>query len=408
MSDVWRTRVLSPRDPGSVEWVEDAVVVLDAGQIVEVGPYDGRSVDVDHRPGVVLPGFVDAHVHFPQTRIVGAASGPLLQWLQTAAFPEEARFADPDHARAVAAVFCDRLIAAGTTLSLVYSSVHPHAAEVLFCALDAAGLRAVAGPVLMDHGAPEELLLAAPAALDALGALADRWHGHDAGRLHVAAIPRFALSCSRQLLAGAGRLAADRGLWTSTHLAETVAESEAAVAAFSTADYLQVYEDAGLVHDRSVFAHCVHLSDNAWDRLAAAGATVAHCPDSNDFLGSGGMPTQAALDRGVAVAIGSDIAAGRSFQVPRILSSAYDNGLRHGLRLTPAQLLWWGTRGGALALGHPEVGQVAAGLQADLCLFDPPPWAHTAEEVLAALIFDHDAPPMRATWVRGRRLGQPD
>jgi guanine deaminase len=316
-----------------------------------VAPYDGRPVDEDLRPGVLLPGFVDAHVHFPQTRIVGRASGPLLDWLDRATFPEEARFADPAHAERVAATFCSRLAAAGTTLAMVYSSVHPRTADLLFQTLDRVGLEAIAGPVLMDEHCPEALRLPASEALPALADLADRWHG---------------------------------------------------VERFGTRDYLEVYEQAGLVHDRCVLAHCIHLSGSEWDRLAAAGAVVGHCPDSNDFLGSGGMPVPEVLDRAMKVAIGTDIAAGRSFRVPRILSSAYDNGLRQGVPLSEARLLWWGTRGGALALGRPSAGVLAPGFDANLCLFEPPDPADDAEAVLASLLFDHDAPRMRRTWVRGR------
>ena len=342
----WRTRVCSPASPQRVLWLSDAVVRVENGQIAEVAPYDGRPVDEDLRPGVLLPGFVDTHLHAPQTRIVGSASGPLLEWLQQSTFPEEARFADPDHARAVSERFCTRLASAGTTLCLAYGSVHPEAADQLLAALDRRGLRAIAGPVLMDEHAPAELCLAPDRALPALVDLVDRWHGHDRDRLRVAVIPRFALSCSRAMLRGAARIAADRSLFVSTHLAETEAECRIATERFGTADYLEIYEAAGLIGPRTVLAHCIHLSSGAWDRLADAGAVVAHCPDSNDFLGSGSMPLPAVIDRGIPLGIGSDIAAGRSFRIPRILSSAHDNALRQHARVDPARLLWWGHAGG--------------------------------------------------------------
>jgi guanine deaminase len=151
-----------------------------------------------------------------------------------------------------------------------------------------------------------------------------------------------------------------------------------------------------------VYAHCIHLSDDEWDRFAAAGAVVAHCPDSNDFLGSGGMPVRAVRSRGIRLSIGTDVAAGRSFRVPRILSAAYDNASRQGEAWTPAELLALGTSGSAL--GYDDVGRIAPGYRADLTLFDPPSEATDADGVLAALIFDHDAPPMRATWVSGRQV----
>ncbi|MEZ4316728.1 MAG: guanine deaminase [Myxococcota bacterium] len=398
-----RCRLLTPVSASEVRWIPDAVVVLDGSVLAEVGPWDGRPVDEDLRPWVLVPGFVDAHVHFPQTRIVGAASGPLLEWLARSTFPEEQRFAHASHAQRVASVFCERLAAAGTTLSMVYGSVHPGAAEVLFGQLEASGLRAIAGPVLMDANSPEPLILPPDRALPALEGLADRWDGADDGRLRVAVIPRFALSCTREMLEGAGRLAQDRGLWVSTHLSENLEECRVAREMFSAADYLSIYEDAGLLHDRSVYAHCIHLSDSEWSRFADAGAVVAHCPDSNDFLGSGGMPTRTVMERGIPLAIGTDVAAGRSFRVPRILSSAYDNALRQGLQLDPRQLLWWGTRGGALALGEARVGLLEAGREADLVALDVPEWAETEEEVLGWALFDHDAT-VRRTWVRGRTV----
>lgn len=400
-----RARVLSPEGPDAVRWYDDAVVRIESGRFAEVLPYDGRPVDEDLRPGVLLPGFVDSHLHFPQTRIVGSATGPLLSWLKRSVFPEESRFADPHHAEAVAGEFATRLAAAGTTLAFVYGSVHTEATDRLLQTLARRGLRAIVGPVLMDADAPEALKRPGERALAELEALADRWHGFD-DRLHVAVVPRFALCCSRGLLEGAARLSRERQLWVSTHLSENLDEVAAARERFGTADYLSIYEEAGLLHERSLYAHCVHLDDAEWDRFAAAGAVVAHCPDSNDFLGSGGMPLAPPIQRDIPITVGSDVGAGRSFRIPRILSSAYDNGLRQGFPLDPRQLLWWGTRGAALALGRPEIGAVEPGLEADMVLVDVPDWAEDPTGVLAAVIFDHDAPRVRRTWIRGHAVWQ--
>jgi guanine deaminase len=401
-----RARVLTPTDAAEFQWIEDAVLSVQDGRIAHIGPYDGRPVTRDLRPDVLLPGFVDGHLHFPQTRIIGSASGPLLTWLAKTTFPEETKFADRSYAQEVARSFCDHLARAGTTLALVYGSVHAEASEVLLEEMDRRGLRAIVGPVLMDEDCPTALQIPADRALPALEGLVERWHGRD-DRLRIATIPRFALSCSKGLLQGAGRLAETHGLWSTTHLSENPAECALARERFGTDDYLQIYEDAGLVNDRSVFAHCIHLSQSEWDRLAAAGAVVAHCPDSNDFLGSGGMPLNEVLSRNIPMTIGTDVAAGRSFRVPHILASAYDNALRTGTPVTPATLLWWGTRGGALALGHPEVGALQTGLEADLIQVRVPPWADGPDDVLASVLFDRGAPEPVRTWVRGRRVAGP-
>ena len=399
-----RARILSPVSPAEHRWLPDAGVDVDEhGVIAAVGPWVGGSCDLDLRPGVLTPGFVDVHLHYPQARIVGSASGTLLPWLLTSAFPEEARFSDPEHAATAARAFAAALAAAGTTLCLAYSSVHPAACDALLTALDERGLRAIAGPVLMDHGAPDGLLLPHDQALPALEALSRRWHGRD-GRFEIAVIPRFALSCTPAMLRGAGGLAARLGLRVSTHLAENTEEVAATKKMHHAADSLSVYEDAGLVVAGAVLAHCVHLSEGEWDRLAAAGAVVAHCPDSNDFLGSGGMPLAQVEARGVALGLGTDIAAGRSFRVPRIASSAHDNALRGGVRVPPERWLWAASRGGALALGHDHVGAIEPGLDADLVLHDLPAWVESGDDALGWLLFNHDAPPPRRTWVRGRQV----
>jgi guanine deaminase len=396
-----RCRVLTPTSPESWSYADDVVLTLDGGRVAAVAPFDGGPVDEDLRDGVLTPGFVDGHVHFPQTRIVGAATGPLLDWLARSTFPEEARFADVGHAQAIARVFVRSLASSGTTLALAYSSVHAAACDALFAESDRVGLRLIAGPVLMDEHSPDELLVPADRAIPAIEALAERWHGRD-GRLEVAVVPRFALSCSRDLMARAGRLAADRGLIATTHLAENPIECDVAVSRFKARDYLSIYEDAGLVRPGAVFAHCIHLSDDAWDRLRDAGAVVAHCPDSNAFLGSGHLPTAAVVARDLPVTLGTDVAAGRTFRVPHIASAAYDNALAVGAPISPARVFWWATAGGAAALGHPDVGQVAPGFDADLVLHDVPPWAESGDAVLAAILFDHDAPRPRRTWVHGR------
>jgi guanine deaminase len=398
----YRARVLSPVSRDEVRLIDDAVIVVDdEGRLEAVGPWSGGSCDADLRPHLLVPGFVDAHVHFPQTRSVGSASGPLLTWLAESIFPEEARFAEPSHAQQVAVEFCHSLASSGTTYALVYGSVHASASEILLNTMDAAGLRGLVGPVLMDTDCPVALQVPIERAVDELEGLAERWHGHDAGRLGVAVIPRFALSCSDAMLRGAADVADRLKLKLTTHLAETLAECQAVRERFGT-DYLSAYADRGLLQVGAVFAHCIHLSEADWSRFQGAGAVVAHCPDSNYFLGSGNMPIDRVIEHQVEWAVGTDVAAGRSFRVPRTLSFAYDNARQRSADLSPRALFWRGTRGGALALGEARVGAIEPGLDADMSLWRVPPWAESADQLLGSLLFDHDAPPALATWVRGR------
>ncbi|MEN0064723.1 MAG: guanine deaminase [Myxococcota bacterium] len=397
-----RARLLRPRSPVEVQYYDDAIVTVDAeGRIATIGEPDGTSVAQDLRPLVLAPGFIDTHLHAPQTHIVGSASGPLLPWLANSVFPAETEFADVGHAVRVAEAFADRLVAAGTTLSFVYGSVHPHATDAVLAALDRRGLKGIAGPVWMDRDCPQALRLDPGASEDGVRQLVERWHGP---RLQVAVIPRFALTSSPEGLQRAGQLARELDLPISTHLAETVAECRLARERFGTADYLQVYEDAGLVSDKSVFAHCIHLTPGEWDRMALAGATVAHCPDSNDFLGSGGMPVDAARSRQIPLTLGTDIGAGRSFAVYRTMSYAFDNARRQGLDLTLAELWWWATRGAAQALGAHETGGLEPGLDADMVALAVPKEAQDAQAVMQHVVFNHDARPVRQVFVAGQAV----
>ena len=417
-----RGRALCP-DPAARRWrlIEDAVISWgEDGRLRAVENargYEERAhaapPPVTHAGAVWVPGFVDTHVHYPQTQIIGSASGPLLSWLERSVFPEEARFANEEYAARVAERFCDHLLSHGTTSAAIYSSSHPGATRVLFEALSRRGLRAEAGLTLMDRGAPEALLRPAEEALEACALLADRWHNHDGGRLRFCLTPRFGLSCTPALLRGAGLLAEERGLWVQTHISENPLELEATAAAFPEArDYLAVYEDLGLLHARTLLAHCIWLSQGEWDRLSAAGATVTHCPDSNLFLGSGQMPLAEALGRGVRVGLGSDVGAGRSFSLRRAAARAYDASRITAAGVSPAELLWLATRGGALATGRgAEVGCLAPGYEADMvCVALPPdldePSGLSEEErvelLSSRLVFCEDWGGLRETRVRGR------
>jgi guanine deaminase len=405
-----RGRVLCPRaDAPRFDELADATIEIDrAGRIAAVGPAPPGCTAAESYPGaVLLPGFVDTHIHFPQARVLGSASGPLLEWLARSVFPEEARFADRAYAAAVAGELCDALIAQGTTCAAIYSSSHPGATDALFGELDRRGLRGFAGLTLMDRGAPPANLLEATAALEACARLRERWHGHDRGRLSFSVVPRFALSCSEVLLRGAADFASRHDLLVQTHLSENRDELRATAAAFpDAADYLAIYEHHGLVGARTILAHCIWLSGGEWDRVAARDAAVAHCPDSNFFLGSGCMPLASATARGIRVGLGTDVGAGRTFSLRRVAASAYDAALVVGAAVAPHELLWRATTGGARALGLDRViGRIAVGFDADLVAVDVPGTA-TGATLIDHLLFRHDARGVRAAYVRGRLLGK--
>jgi guanine deaminase len=396
----------------TITHLDDALMVVERGRVLSVAPFrSGSHAGPVHdlRPAVMVPGFVDAHVHYPQTRVVGRAGAPLLEWLEGTIFPEEARFAGEAYARAVAADFVAALASAGTTTAAVYSTSGELATSVLFEALAASGLRALAGLTLMDQRCPEALSVPRAAAMAACERLASRWHGHDGGRLGFAVTPRFALSCSRGLMEDAARFAAAGGLVVQTHLAEQPAEGEAVLDAHPFAsDYLAVYESVGLVGERTLFAHAIHLSASEQDRIAARGARIAHCPDSNFFLGSGRMDLAAARARGIAVGLGSDVAAGRSFDLRRAMAHAYDSALCRGDRVSAGELLAMATLGGARALGLDAVtGSLEPGKDADFVVMSLPAHVEGEAGVLAQIVFA-DGGRVERAFVRGRQVYRRD
>lgn len=403
-----RGRVLAPHpsERRFTSW-PDALIRIDAeGRIIELSAAPPDCPLPETWPGaLVLPGFVDTHLHYPQTRVLGSASGPLLPWLEQTVFPEEARFGESAYATAVAEEFCAALIAQGTTCAAIYASSHPIAADTLFAALERHGLRAVCGPALMDRAAPPEVLLDADSALAALELLHARWHGCDRDRLRLSVIPRFAISCTPALMRRAAAFADRHGLIVQTHVSENHNEIRVTGELFPTSrDYLGVYEDHGLASPRTILAHAIHSSADEWDRIAASDLAIAHCPDSNFFLGSGCMPLLHALERGVRVGLGSDVGAGRTFSMRRIAAAAYDASLVRSERVEPEQLLWLATRGGASVLGPADrLGCIAPGFDADLVAIDVP--VHDHARTIDALLFRHDAGPVRATLVRGQVLG---
>jgi guanine deaminase len=365
----------SPFSGGRLRAEPDCGLAVADGVIVARGPFaDVRATRpddevVDLTGGVVLPGLVDTHVHFPQVRVIGGLGRPLLDWLSECALPEEARMADAAYARVVAGEFVDGLLRAGTTTALVFGAHFAPAVDALFERAAEVGLRIGSGLVVGDRLLRPELLTTPEQAYTEGLALAARWHGKN--RLRYAVTPRFSLSASDALLESCAAVLRDvDGALFTSHINENTAEIETVRGLFpDCTDYTDTYHRCGLLGRGSVLAHNVHPGDAELDLLAAAGAAVAHCPSSNSALGSGLFPLRRHVERGVRVALGTDVGAGTSFSLLREGLQAYFVqsllGL-DGLPLTAAHLLYLATRAGALALDLGEqVGDLSVGRQFD-------------------------------------------
>jgi guanine deaminase len=350
--------------------VEDGIV-LAMGDHASVAPrFPGLSV-TDFPGGLIVPGFIDCHVHYPQTDSIAAHGAQLLDWLDRHIFPAEIAFADRAHADAVAGFFLAELLRNGTTSALVFATVHPGSVDALFEAALARDMRIISGKTMMDQCAPAALTDRAEGSRAENEALIARWRGR--GRLGYAVTPRFALTSSDAQLAVAGDLlAAHPDALLHTHLAENHGEIAAVAARFpDAADYLDVYDRFGLVGARSVFAHGVHLADRALGRMASAGAGIAFCPTSNLFLGSGLFDLAHADAHGVTVGMGTDVGAGTSFSLLHTMGTAYQVCQMRGSSLDPFRALHLATTAGARLLGiGDKVGGLRPGQEADFVVLD--------------------------------------
>lgn len=380
-------------DPDAVRHDPDGLLVVEHGKVLAAGPYADLAprfvhATIEKLPGIIVPGFVDAHVHYPQTERIASHGEQLLQWLDRHIFPAEAAFADPAHAAEVAAFFLDELLRNGTTSALVFATVHAASVNALFEAALTRNMRIVSGKVLMDLG-PEGLRDTVVEGRDETEALITKWHGE--GRLGYAITPRFALTSSDEQLADAGRLLAEHpDALLHTHLSENLGEIGAVRERFADcSDYLGVYDKFGLVGPRSVFAHCVHIDDDALARLAEAGAGIAFCPTSNLFLGSGLFDLARADAYGVGVAIGTDVGAGTSLSLLHTLGEAYKVGQLRGCSLDPFRALYLATQGGANVMGiGDKVGGLEPGQEADFVLLDPAATPLLARRTKGVPLFD--------------------
>lgn len=406
-------------DATAVEYVEDGLLVVEDGSITAFGPATellpamrvGTLVeDLDGK--LVLPGLIDCHVHYAQLDIIASYGERLLDWLNRYAYPAEARFADRKHGREVADAFLTELLRNGTTTALVFATVFPESVDAIFEAAEVRGMRLIAGKVLMDRMCPEALRDDADTAYADSRALIEHWHGN--GRLGYAITPRFALTSSEAQLAAAGRLAAEfPDVWVHTHLAENAEEVDEIARQFPwSRSYLDVYDHFGLLRERSVFAHCLHLGAADRALLAKKGGAGAFCPTSNLFLGSGLFDLDAMADAGVPVGLATDVGAGTSLSLLRTMSEAYKVLHLRSQTLPAARAIYLATLGAARALRLDDViGNFSAGKEADFIVIDDggsplterrARTAETIDDELFSLIFLGDDRNVAATYLRGK------
>ncbi|MFQ3325021.1 MAG: guanine deaminase [Pseudomonadales bacterium] len=365
----------------SYEFFNDGILLVDQGKVVNVGFADeilaglDNSVAVlDYPDALIIPGFVDTHIHYPQTEMIAAYGEQLLEWLDNYTFPVEQRFADPEYARGIADRFLDELLRNGTTTALVFGTVHKESVDSFFEACEERNLRMIAGKVMMDRNAPDYLLDSAESSYQDSKALIEKWH--ERGRLRYAVTPRFAPTSTAAQLSKAGQLLQEHpGVYLQTHMSENADEVVWVNELFPHCDhYLHTYDEAGLLGRRSVFAHCIHLQDEEWQRLAETNSNIAFCPTSNLFLGSGLFKLKQAITHDIEVGLGTDVGAGTSFSMLQTIAEAYKVMQLQGEKLTPFKAFYLATLGGAKTLDMDDlIGNFETGKEADFIVLDKAP-----------------------------------
>lgn len=382
-----RGRLLSfkdvPRDiddTSSYSYEEDGAVLTTDGVIIASGDYasvkqqaPAEAIAIDHRPHLIMPGFIDTHLHFPQMQVIGSYAAALLEWLNTYTFVEEQKFVDPVHAARIATAFFDELVRHGTTSAVAYCSVHKSSAEAFFTESHRRNFRMIAGKVMMDRNAPPPLLDTPQSGYDDTKAIIEEWHGK--GRQMVAITPRFAITSSPEQLDMAGALMREfPDLHMQTHLSENHAEIEYTKELYPLHhDYVAVYDHYGLLGPKSLFGHSIHLSDREADAMSASGSVAVFCPTSNLFLGSGlfDLKTLDERDDPVRIAIATDIGGGSSYSMLRTLDEGYKILQLQGQRMTPLESFYRITLGNARALSlEDKIGTIEPGREADMVVLN--------------------------------------
>ncbi|MBI3561516.1 MAG: guanine deaminase [Gammaproteobacteria bacterium] len=365
--------------PASFEYFDDGLLLVNNGLIAGIGPaaemlptLPPATTIVTHRDRLILPGFVDTHIHYAQTDVIASAGKQLLDWLEHYTFPVERKFAAAEHALEVAEFFCDELLRNGTTSALVYPTVHKASVEAFFSVCAKRNLRMVSGKVLMDRNCPGYLSDTAQSAYNDTSALIEKWDGQY--RLNYAITPRFAITSTESQLDVIAQLAGEHpDMYIQSHLAEHLDEVALVRRLFPwSRSYLDVYDRYGLLRNRAVYAHCIHLDELDVRRMAASGAAAAFCPTSNLYLGSGLFNIDRADAARMPFAIATDVGGGTSFSMLRTLGEAYKVAQMCQQRLTPLRAFYLATLGGARILGlDDKIGNFMPGNEADFIVLDP-------------------------------------
>jgi len=418
--------VADPHDVGEAahRYVADGVLVIEGGMIRAVGPAEailptlpaGAEI-TDHRPHLIMPGFIDAHLHMPQTQVIASYGAQLMDWLERYTFVEEQRLAQQGHPEKLATFLLDELLANGTTTAVIYCSVHPQSAQALFAESERRNTRMIAGKVMMDRNAPEALTDTAQSSYADSKALIERWHGR--GRQLYAITPRFVVTSTPEQMEAAGRLAAEHpDCHVQTHINENRAEIALANELYpEPGDYAGIYQHYGLLGPRSLLGHCIHMTDREWRRFAETGSVAVFCPTSNLFLGSGLFDWARARAEGVPVAVATDIGGGTSYSMLRTMSEAYKVLQLQGQSLSAFAALHAITLGNARALKLDHlIGSLEPGHEADIVVLDAGAqraMAHRLEtardlaEELFVLVTLGDERNVVATYVMGERVAGP-
>jgi guanine deaminase len=408
-------------DPAAHAWHEDGLLIVADGKVQAAGDYAALQATLapdtpvhDYRGKLIVPGFIDTHLHYPQTDIIASPAPGLLPWLVTYTFPTERRFDDPAHAREVASFFLDELLRCGTTTAMVYCTVHPQSADAFCAESETRNLRMAAGKVLMDRNCPEFLRDTAEGGVRDSENLIKKWHGR--GRQLYAITPRFAPTSSEAQLQLAGELAAAYpDVYLQTHAAENTDEIAWVKTLFPDArSYLDVYERYGMLRPRSMYGHCIWLDDTDRQRMAESGAAVAICATSNLFLGSGQFDFARADAARVPLSIATDVGGGTAFSMLRTMNETYKVARMGGSYLPALRMFYLATLGGARSMRlEGTIGNFAAGAEADFIVLDPKATpllarrsarAESLEELLFALAILGDDRSVAATYAAGRRL----